>query len=72
MAFYREDLDGSGCEIEGCSCNDGEVYFHPRCHPRSPTWVSYFGDVLTLTCAACKRPVGSFVVASRRDDVPAP
>ena len=74
MPLYREDLDAPDmvCSIEGCGCGQesGPVYLHSACHPTHPTWASYRGDVLTIECAACKRKIASFVIASREHDRP--
>lgn len=47
----------------GCSSN-GRMYFHARCHPRSPTWCSYENGVLKVDCATCMTPVTQVAVAS--------
>ena len=71
MALYREDLGPSACECPDCreTQQTSEMYFHPRCHPESPTWVRYRGDVLTVECAKCRREVVSVVVASRAHEL---
>ena len=72
MALYREDFDSSECDCPACreTQHTNELYFHPRCHPESPTWVRYRGDVLTVECAKCRREVVSVVVASRAHEAP--
>ena len=71
MPLYREDLEALGrCGVPGCTRDhrDDEVYLHAQCHPASPVWARYRGDVLTIECARCRRPVIAVVVASRRAD----
>ncbi len=72
MALYREDLEQTGCGCPACreTQHTSEMYFHPHCHPGSPTWVHFRGDVLTVECAKCRREVVTVVVASRAQDVP--
>lgn len=67
MPLYREDLELSHCDFPGCTetSHTDEIYFHPRCHFESSTWVRYRGDVLTIECAVCGKEVASIVVASR-------
>jgi hypothetical protein len=69
MPLYREDMEeGPACRACGDGCPHGELYLHSACHPQAPTWVSYFADLLTLHCSACRKVVASFVVASRADE----
>ena len=72
MPLYREDFEQSRCDCASCreTQHSSEMYFHPRCHPQSPTWVRYRGDVLTVECAKCRREVVAVVVASRAQDLP--
>lgn len=50
------------CGVEGCNCG-GPMYLHSRCHPTSPTWASVDGDVVTVECAECRKPITHFKVA---------
>ena len=74
MTLYREDFDQLSCDCPACreTQRSNELYFHPRCHPESPTWARYRGDVLTVECAKCRRVVVSVVVASRAHEAREP
>lgn len=70
MALYREDFEQAECDCPACreTQQSSELYFHPACHPESPTWVRFRGDVLTVECAKCRREVVSVVIASRASE----
>ena len=74
MALYREDFEQAACDCPACreTSRTSEMYFHPRCHPESPTWVRYRGDVLTVECAKCSQEVVTVVIASRASEPPKP
>lgn len=69
MVVYREDLRWPPlrCAAQGCRNGHSEedLWFHPVCHPASPTWVRRKGAVLTLSCARCDRDLVSVVVDPR-------
>jgi hypothetical protein len=48
--------------------DDGSIYLHARCHPSSATWAVLTGDVLTIECAKCQKPVVRFKVELLRDE----
>jgi hypothetical protein len=67
MALYREQMDKetSRCSVPGCTSgrHDGPIFFHSACHPDEPTWASYRGGILTVTCRVCEHVVISVHVA---------
>ena len=50
-----------GCETPGCTHGHigGPMFLHPRCHPKSGTWVSAnpSNRTLRIECAKCKKLV---------------
>lgn len=55
-----------GCGVPGCkeSHHLDALFFHGRCHPKSPTWVKYEkSGVLTISCAQCRRTIAEIMVA---------
>ena len=48
--------------------DDSSLYMHSRCHTGSPTWAVLSGDVLTIECAECKKPITRFVVSGIADE----
>lgn len=56
-----DKLSAQGCQMPGCEGNcgntDHEFFFHARCHPKAPAWVSYSAAeaVLTVVCGVCRK-----------------
>jgi hypothetical protein len=43
-----------------CECcgEDGPMYFHSLCHPKSPTWCVMHGDyTFVIECAECGKEI---------------
>lgn len=52
MILTRADLDSMSCSTPGCT-NDHQLFFHGKCHPRSPVQASYQEGTIEITCAQC-------------------
>ena len=68
---FAEDLDQCHCGVVGCehTTHDGEIFLHSLCHPNAPTWASYRGGVLSISCAECGRHICAVAVARRDAEV---
>ena len=64
MALHKEDLDNMHCKCGKPSCEE-TITFHSGCHPRSPTWTSYFGGEVVIRCSACSKVILNVKVAER-------
>lgn len=60
VPVYADDLP-QRCEVPDCKSHGqhahGPLFLHSRCHPDKPTWVRLDGDVATVECAVCRKPV---------------
>lgn len=64
MPMTREALDGMQCATPGCTEPHGPLVMHSRCHPKSPTWVTYADGVMTVSCAKCDTMIIEVAVAN--------
>jgi hypothetical protein len=67
----REDLEGVGCEVEGCTCGGSRLVLNARCHPGHGVEARFdkrTGE-LELCCAKCKHGIARLLVASRGEEV---
>jgi len=60
--FTKGNLDNLQCDH--CSAEDGVVYLHSKCHPRSPTWSSYLNGILKIECARCGETILAIKVSA--------
>lgn len=58
--LYGTDLEAMVCTA--CQCQSSTLYFHSRCHPDAPSWVSYHAGVITVACSVCDKVVATVAV----------
>jgi ribosomal protein S27E len=67
--LYREDLEElqmKGCSNPKCDChNEGLLFMHSKCHPKSPTQTYFEDGMLTIMCAECREVIIQTIVPER-------
>ena len=59
--LYKADLDRMKCTCGKES--DEPIYFHAKCHIKSPTWVVYYNGFIKVVCAECGNEIAVIAVA---------
>ncbi len=58
--YLRERVEMHDAPLPKCcdECGDhGSLMLVGECHPEAPTWAILTGDVLTIECAECRKPI---------------
>lgn len=70
MIATKKELDEatlSGCDVPGCDCATGPMYFHCKAHNGGPIEVSYVpgSGVLEVECRLCKKRILAVKLAEK-------
>lgn len=64
-ALTADELDRMVCSCGGGACQNHQLYFHGRCHPKAGVEVAYSkgSQKLTVRCNTCKKFIAEVAVA---------
>jgi len=54
--LVAQDLDSVECENPSC-VGDHPLFIHQTCHPGEGVDACYVGDILSLSCHRCRKPI---------------
>lgn len=68
LELHREDLEQANCGHKDCSCAEGPLWIHGKCHPDSDLRAFYNDGAIHFSCADCSQPIVAVAVAARKYD----
>lgn len=51
-----------GCMTPGCSCSEGPMFLHAKCHIEAPIQTFYHEGFLYVCCGDCGAPIAKFPI----------